>query len=182
MLPPLCQRRGGRTGGPSPGGPPQTAGQTIREVGLRELGQAVFTLLPSPRFECYSTWSCVLVCLWRNLRKLSGWVSHTRMRSPVPSARWAEGERPSGLLGHELDIHVRDTHLNLPSTLTQSPGETKRRGRHLEIKDVTNDCTSVGLHVCKHFGIGDFQHSFFITFIVIFISVTVLDKQPNNLS
>lgn len=44
------------------------------------------------------------------------------MRSPVPSARWAEGERPRGLLGHELDMQVREMHLNLPSTVTHSPG------------------------------------------------------------
>ncbi len=52
----------------------------------------------------------------------------------MPSARWAEGERPRGLLGHELDIQVRDTHLNLPSTVTQSPGGTKERDPYKYLK------------------------------------------------
>lgn len=80
----------------------------------------VFTFKPH-------TWSWVLVCLWRNLRNLRGWVSQTRMRSPVPSARWAEGERPRGLLAHELDIQVRETHLNVPFTLTHSPEDIQYR-------------------------------------------------------
>lgn len=54
------------------------------------------------------------------------------MRSAVPSARWADGERPFGLRGHELEIQVREIHLNLPSTVTHSP----------EIKTIIKGSTS----------------------------------------
>ncbi len=38
-----------------------------------------------------------------------------------PVGQVADGERPFGLRGHELEIQVREIHLNLPSTVTHSP-------------------------------------------------------------
>lgn len=46
-----------------------------------------------------STWSSLLVCRSRCLRKSKREHLRTRMRSVVPSARWAAGERPLGLRG-----------------------------------------------------------------------------------
>lgn len=57
------------------------------------------------------------------MRKPRGFVSRTRIRSPVPSARCADGERPRGLLGQELDMHVREMHLKWPDTLIHSPAD-----------------------------------------------------------
>lgn len=46
------------------------------------------------------TWSSLLVCRRRCRRKWKREHFRTRMRSVLPSARWAEGERPLGLRGH----------------------------------------------------------------------------------
>lgn len=78
------------------------------------------------------TWSSLLVCRRRCLRKSSREHFLTRMRSVVPSARWAEGDRPLGLRGHAQLILAALMAMNFPRIWLQTllPSETESPQSH----------------------------------------------------
>lgn len=65
------------------------------------------------------TWSSLLVCRSRCRKKSSREHFLTRMRSVVPSARWAEGDRPLGLRGHAQLIQAALMARNFPLMTVQ---------------------------------------------------------------
>lgn len=67
------------------------------------------------------TWSSLLVCRRRCLRKLKREHFRTRMRSVVPSARWAAGERPLGLRGQAQLMLAAFIARNFPRIVLHSP-------------------------------------------------------------
>lgn len=78
------------------------------------------------------TWSSLLVCRRRCLKKSRREHFLTRMRSVLPSARWAEGERPLGLRGHAQLIQAALMPMNLPwITLQPWPSSARRELRHI---------------------------------------------------
>ena len=86
------------------------------------------------------TWSSLLVCLSRCRRKARREALRTRMRSVVPSARWAAGDRPWGLRGHAQLMLTALMARNFPRTLRQaSPGSGS---------EVRGQCLSDELNVC----------------------------------
>lgn len=66
-----------------------------------------------------TTWSPLLVCRRRCLKKSRREHFLTRMRSVVPSARWAEGDRPFGLRGHAQLILAALMAINFPRITLQ---------------------------------------------------------------
>lgn len=75
------------------------------------------------------TWSSLLVCRSRCRRKSKREHLRTRMRSVVPSARWAAGDRPLGLRGHAQLMLAALMARNLPRIVRHSPSlsaETER--------------------------------------------------------
>ena len=67
------------------------------------------------------TWSSLLVCRSRCLKKSRREHFLTRMRSVVPSARWAEGDRPLGLRGHAQLMLAALMAMNFPRITLQPP-------------------------------------------------------------
>lgn len=65
------------------------------------------------------TWSSLLMCRRRCLKKSRREHFLTRMRSVVPSARWAEGDRPFGLRGHAQLILAALMAINFPRITLQ---------------------------------------------------------------
>lgn len=76
------------------------------------------------------TWSCWLVCLTRNLRKLNREHFRMRMRSVDPSPRWAAGERPLGLRGQAQDMLVALMARNFPQTTFHSSTSSAAEQKH----------------------------------------------------
>lgn len=70
--------------------------------------------------EFWFTWSSLLVCRRRCLRKSKREHFRTRMRSVVPSARWAAGERPLGLRGQAQLILAALMARNFPRIVLHS--------------------------------------------------------------
>lgn len=73
------------------------------------------------------TWSSLFVCRRRCLKKSKREHFLTRIRSAVPSARWAEGDRPLGLRGHAQLIFAALMAINFPWITLQPllPSETE---------------------------------------------------------
>lgn len=76
----------------------------------------------------HSTWSSLFMCRRRCLKKSRREHFLTRIRSVVPSARWAEGDRPFGLRGHAQLMLAELMAMNLPWITFQSllPSETQQ--------------------------------------------------------
>lgn len=76
------------------------------------------------RQEARRTWSSLLV--WRSRWRRKSRREHflTRMRSVVPSARWAAGDRPLGLRGHAQLILAAFIARNFPRTVRHSPSHS----------------------------------------------------------
>lgn len=73
------------------------------------------------------TWSSLQVCRRRCLKKSKREHFRTRMRSVVPSARWAAGERPSGLRGQAQLIPAAFIARNFPRIVLHSPSLSEDR-------------------------------------------------------
>lgn len=80
-------------------------------------GRLKKTCINPSSFTC--TWSSLLVCRKRCLKKSRREHFLTRMRSVVPSARWAEGDRPFGLRGHAQLILAALMAINFPRITLQ---------------------------------------------------------------
>lgn len=74
------------------------------------------------------TWSCWLVCLMRNLRKLNREHFRMRMRSKEPSPKWAAGERPPGHRGQAQHMFMALTARNFPPTTFHSSISSRAGG------------------------------------------------------
>lgn len=75
----------------------------------------------------FITWSSLLVCRRRCLRKSKREHFRTRIRSVVPSARWAAGERPLGLRGQAQLILAAFMARNFPRIVLHSPSLSETR-------------------------------------------------------
>lgn len=74
------------------------------------------------------TWSCWLVCLMRNLRKLNREHFRMKMRSKEPSPKWAAGERPPGHRGQAQHMFMALTARNFPPTTFHSSISSRAGG------------------------------------------------------
>lgn len=79
------------------------------------------TLKTAHFYSLSPTWSSLLVCRRRCLKKSRREHFLTRMRSVVPSARWAEGDRPLGLRGHAQLMLAALMAMNFPRITLQPP-------------------------------------------------------------
>lgn len=86
------------------------------------------------------TWSSLLVCRRRCVRKSRREHFLTRMRSVVPSARWAEGDRPFGLRGHAQLILAAFIAMNFPRIVLQPPTETEELEQDHAYSSFSCDC------------------------------------------
>ena len=80
------------------------------------------------------TWSSLLVCRSRWRRKERREALRTRMRSVVPSPRWAAGDRPWGLRGHAQLMLTALIARKRPRTLRQASPGSGVRGQGSEVR------------------------------------------------
>lgn len=120
-------------------------------LGAQRLNQTHTPIWP-PRLPPSShTWSSLLVCRRRCLKKSRREHFLTRMRSALPSARWAEGERPLGLRGHAQLIQAALIAMNFP-WITFQPWPSSGR-QELKMHITIRGCATLAplSEVAKHF-------------------------------